>query len=75
MRNFAEYVAPELGWIPATSGPVEGYPIDMQTPLLAGQKLTGYSGFMGIASVYRDAGFVEVDRASETQLIMRLIID
>ena len=54
---------------------VEGYPIDMQTPLLAGQKLTGYSGFMGIASVYRDAGFVEVDRASETQLIMRLIID
>ena len=54
---------------------VEGYPIDMQTPLLAGQKLTGYSGFMGIASVYRDTGFVEVDRASETQLIMRLIID
>ena len=54
---------------------VEGYPIDMQTPLLAGQKLTGYSGFMGIASVYRDTGFVEVDRASETQSIMRLIID
>jgi len=29
----------------------------------------------GIASVYRDAGFVEVGRASETQLIMRYIIN
>ena len=28
LRNFAEYVAPALGWIPATKGPVEGYPID-----------------------------------------------
>ena len=54
---------------------VEGYPIDMQTPLLAGQKLTGYSCFMGIASVFREAGFVEVGRASETQLIMRCTID
>ena len=50
---------------------VEGYPLDMQTPKLSGQNLTGYSGFMGIASAYRDAGFVEVGRASETQLIMR----
>ena len=54
---------------------VEGYPIDMDTPQLAGQNLTSYSGYMGIASVYRDAGFVEVGRASETQLIMRCIID
>ncbi len=50
---------------------VEGYPIDMRTPPLEGKKLTGYSGFMGIASVYRQVGFVEVGRASETQLIMR----
>lgn len=27
LRNFADYVAPALGWIPATSGPVKGYPI------------------------------------------------
>lgn len=53
---------------------VEGYPLDMQTPLLAGQKLTSYSGYMGIASVYREVGFVEAGRASETQLIMRYII-
>lgn len=50
---------------------VEGYPIDMQTPKLAGQKLTSYAGYMGVASVFRDVGFVEVGRASETQLIMR----
>lgn len=50
---------------------VEAYPIDMQSPKLAGQKLTSYSGYMGIASVFRDAGFVEVGRASGTQLIMR----
>ncbi len=54
---------------------IEGYPIDMQTPLLSGQKLTGYSGYMGLASVYRDAGFVEIGRASETQLIMRYTTD
>ncbi|CUS04893.2 protein of unknown function [Candidatus Promineifilum breve] len=41
---------------------IEGYPIDMQTSLLEGKKLTGYSGFMGIASVYREVGFVEVGR-------------
>jgi GNAT superfamily N-acetyltransferase len=53
---------------------VEGYPIDMQTPKLAGQKLSGYAGYMGIASVFREAGFVEVGRASDTQLIMRYSI-
>jgi GNAT superfamily N-acetyltransferase len=51
---------------------VEGYPIDLQGEKLAGQKLRGVAGYMGIASVYRAAGFVEVARASETQLIMRL---
>lgn len=50
---------------------VEGYPIDMQSPLLKGKKLTGYGGYMGIASAYHRAGFVEVGRVSETQLIMR----
>jgi GNAT superfamily N-acetyltransferase len=50
---------------------VEGYPIDLQSLKLAGQKLTGCRGYMGIASVFRDAGFIEVGRASETQLIMR----
>lgn len=54
---------------------VEGYPIDMQTPLLAGQRLTSFSGYMGVASVYREVGFVEVGRASETQLIMRYTMD
>ncbi len=28
LQNFAEHVAPALGWIPADQGPVEGYPID-----------------------------------------------
>jgi GNAT superfamily N-acetyltransferase len=51
---------------------VEGYPIDLQTGKLAGQKLRGVAGYMGIASVYHAAGFVEAARASETQLIMRL---
>jgi GNAT superfamily N-acetyltransferase len=54
---------------------VEGYPIDMQSPQLSGHKLTGDSGFMGIASIFRRAGFVEVGRVSETQLIMRYIVE
>jgi GNAT superfamily N-acetyltransferase len=53
---------------------VEGYPLDLQAPKLRGQKLTGDGGFMGIASVYRAAGFVEVGRASETQLLMRRVL-
>ena len=28
LQNFAEHVAPALGWIPAPEGPVTGYPID-----------------------------------------------
>ena len=54
---------------------IEGYPIDMQTDKLSGQKLTGYSGYMGIASVFREAGFVKVGEASETQLIMRYTVE
>lgn len=50
---------------------IEAYPLDMQSPQLAGKRLTGYSGYTGIASVFQQAGFVEVGRASDTQLIMR----
>jgi GNAT superfamily N-acetyltransferase len=53
---------------------VEAYPIDMQSPKLAGQTLNGYGGYMGVASIFREAGFVEVGRASETQLIMRCTV-
>ena len=28
LQNFAEHVAPALGWIPNNQGPVEGYPIN-----------------------------------------------
>ena len=28
LQNFAEHVAPALGWQPNTAGPVTGYPID-----------------------------------------------
>jgi len=51
---------------------VEAYPIDMQSPKLMGQKFSSYSGYMGVASAFRSAGFVEVCQASETQLIMPL---
>lgn len=50
---------------------VEAYPIDMQSSKLAGQTLNGYGGYMGVASIFREAGFAEVGRASETQLILR----
>jgi GNAT superfamily N-acetyltransferase len=54
---------------------IEGYPTDMQAPLLEGKHLTGYHGFMGIAAAFREAGFVEVATAAEgTQLIMRYTI-
>ena len=53
---------------------IEGYPIDLQTRKLAGQTLTSCSGYMGIASTFKAAGFVKVADASETQLIMRYIV-
>ncbi len=53
---------------------VEGYPVDLRSHLLAGRKLTGSRGYMGIASVFRAAGFKKVADASETQLIMRYTI-
>lgn len=61
-----------LSYAAAQGAPaLEGYPIDLATPQLAGQKLGSYAGYMGIASAYRDVGFVEVGRASATQRIMR----
>ena len=54
---------------------IEGYPIDMNTQKLAGKTLTGYSGYMGIVSVFQEAGFVKVGEASETQLIMRYVVE
>jgi GNAT superfamily N-acetyltransferase len=54
---------------------VEGYPIDMQTHKLAGQTLNSYSGYMGIASLFRASGFIKVADASETQLIMRYTVE
>jgi len=53
---------------------VEAYPIDTETPKLAGRRLTGAGGYMGIASTFQALGFVEVGRASETQLIVRYTI-
>jgi GNAT superfamily N-acetyltransferase len=47
---------------------VEGYPVEV-----AG-KLTGYSGYTGIVSTFRKAGFVEVARRSPRQPIMRYYI-
>ena len=53
---------------------VEGYPVDLQSHLLAGKKLTGFRGYMGITSVFRAAGFKKVADASETQQVMRYTI-
>ena len=48
---------------------VEGYPIEP-----AG-RLSGYSGYTGVASSFRKAGFVEVLRRSERQPIMRYLVE
>lgn len=44
---------------------VEGYPRDPEASLPSSR------GYRGIASTFRDVGFVEVGRASATQVIMR----
>jgi GNAT superfamily N-acetyltransferase len=44
---------------------VEGYPRDVAGTVASG------TGYRGIASTFREVGFVEVRRASNTQLIMR----
>lgn len=50
---------------------VEAYPTDLEAEKLAGRRLGGADGYMGIASIFRKAGFVEMKQASETKLIMR----
>ena len=47
---------------------VEGYPID---PEEGREVQGGVTGFMGMASAFRKAGFVQVARPSETRPIMR----
>jgi GNAT superfamily N-acetyltransferase len=47
---------------------VEGYPVEVTG------KLTGYSGYTGVVSAFRKAGFVEVARRSPRQPIMRYYI-
>lgn len=44
---------------------VEGYPVELE------RQPSGYSGYSGIASSFRKAGFVEVLRRSESRPIMR----
>jgi GNAT superfamily N-acetyltransferase len=48
---------------------VEGYPVEVRGGL------SGYSGYTGIASSFRKAGFVEVLRRSERQPIMRYSVE
>ena len=45
----------------------EGYPVDPGDEQVSG----GSTGFMGLASAYRKAGFVEVARPNERRAIMR----
>jgi GNAT superfamily N-acetyltransferase len=49
---------------------VEGYPVDLPDASLAGSE-----DFTGIASAFRQVGFVEVARRSPHQPIMRLRVD
>ena len=53
---------------------VEAYPTDLQTASMADKHLSGYHGYMGIASTFRKSGFVEVGRPNEYQVIMRYTI-
>ncbi len=48
---------------------VEAYPVEPK------ESLAGYSGYTGIASTFRRAGFVEVLRRSEDRPIMRYFIE
>ena len=53
---------------------IEGYPLDLDGPKLKDQTLSSFAGYMGIASAFKQAGFKKVGQASETQLIMRLML-
>ena len=47
---------------------VEGYPVEPT------RTLSGASGFTGVVSTFRQAGFVEVLRRSRTEPIMRCFV-
>ena len=49
---------------------VEGYPVDPGDERVSG----GSTAYMGLASAYRKAGFVEVARPNERRAIMRYFI-
>ena len=49
---------------------VEGYPEDP-----GDQRLSGYSGYMGLVSAFEKAGFVEVERRMPRQPIMRYYVE
>jgi hypothetical protein len=49
---------------------VEGYPVDPGDQRVSG----GTSGFVGLASAFRKAGFVEVARPNERRAIMRYYV-
>jgi hypothetical protein len=49
---------------------VEGYPVDPKTP-----RIPTVFAWTGLASAFRQAGFVEVLRRSETRPIMRYVVD
>ena len=48
---------------------VEACPIEPKRDLMWGE------GFVGIASAFRKAGFAEVERRSETRILMRMALD
>jgi hypothetical protein len=48
---------------------VEGYPIEAKTP-----RIPAVFAWTGLASAFRQAGFVEVQRRSDTRPIMRYVI-
>ncbi len=48
---------------------IEGYPVEVT------RALSGYSGYTGVVSTFRKAGFVEVARRSEKQPIMRYSVE
>lgn len=50
---------------------VEGYPVDPGVGRVDG----GSSGFVGLASAYRKAGFIEVARPNERRAIMRYYVE
>jgi GNAT superfamily N-acetyltransferase len=62
LRAAVEYAAAHGARI------VEGYPVE------PARTLSGASGFTGVVSTFRQAGFVEVLRRSRTQPIMRCFV-